>query len=106
MRYAFEHPAFKATLGESDTVEVDGTYLGGDEKNKHQSKKVEGTQGRSTKTKKPVLGMVERGGTLVAQVVDDTSGAHPASNFYHPICAQGQFRRNRHFCAGIPVQHR
>ena len=46
--------------------------MGGEEKNKHASKKVEGTQGRSTKTKKPVLGMKERDGNIIAVVVDDT----------------------------------
>src|SRR5919199_3153108 len=73
LRYAFDHPNFKAEM--SGTVEVDETYVGGSEKNKHQSKKTEGTQGRSTKTKKPVLGMVERGGHVSAQVVDDTTRA-------------------------------
>ena len=31
------------------------------------------TQGRSTKYKMPVFGMVERGGNLIAQVVKDTT---------------------------------
>jgi len=70
LRYAFDHPNFKATLG--NTVEIDETYIGGEEKNKHESKKTAGTQGRSTKTKKPVLGMKERGGNIIAQVVDNT----------------------------------
>lgn len=56
-------------------VEMDESYFGGEEKNKHKDKKTKGTQGRSTKTKKPVFGMVERGGTnLVAKVVDNTKG--------------------------------
>lgn len=70
LRYAFDHPAFQAAL--DNTVEIDETYMGGEEKNKHESKKTDGTQGRSTKTKKPVLGMKERGGNVIAKVVDDT----------------------------------
>ncbi len=70
LRYAFDHPDFKTELG--NIVEIDETYVGGDEKNKHESKKTKGTQGRSTKTKKPVLGMLERGGYLIAQVIPDT----------------------------------
>lgn len=35
-------------------------------------KKVEGTQGRSTKDKTPVFGMIERGGNVVAEVVKNT----------------------------------
>lgn len=53
-------------------VECDEMYLGGAEKNKHESKKTEGAQGRSTKTKKPIFGMIQRSGKLVAITVNDT----------------------------------
>ena len=49
-------------------------YLGGRETNKHDSKKVAGTQGRSTKTKTPIFGMLERDGKVVAMKVDNTKG--------------------------------
>lgn len=58
----------------ANEVECDEAYIGGRESNKHESKKTEGTQGRSLKTKTPVFGMVERGGTLVAQKVSNTQG--------------------------------
>ena len=52
-------------------VEMDETYVGGREANKHECKKVDGTQGRSTKTKTPVFGMVQRKGNLFAIQVPD-----------------------------------
>jgi transposase-like protein len=59
----------------SGTVEMDEMYLGGRETNKHQSKKTEGTQGRSTKTKTPIYGMLQRDGKVIAMKVEDTKGA-------------------------------
>ena len=53
-------------------VEADETYIGGLDKNKHFSDKVKGNQGRSIKTKTPVFGMVQRDGSVIAQVVDNT----------------------------------
>ncbi len=47
-------------------IEIDETYIGGKEKNKHKSKKQKGTQGRSLKTKTAVVGVVEREGKLKA----------------------------------------
>ena len=44
----------------SGEVECDEVYIGGREKWKHQSMRKSNTQGRSTKTKTPVFGMLER----------------------------------------------
>jgi transposase-like protein len=56
-------------------VEMDEMYLGGRETNKHESKKTAKTQGRSTKTKTPIFGMLQRDGKVVAMKVEDTKGA-------------------------------
>lgn len=52
-------------------VEIDETYVGGKNKNRHASKKVKNSQGRSMKDKVAVLGMVERNGKLIARIVPD-----------------------------------
>jgi len=53
-------------------VEVDETYVGGKESNKHKDKKTPDNQGRSLKTKSVVIGALERPGKIVAKVVKDT----------------------------------
>ena len=52
-------------------VEVDETYIGGRERNKSPFSTHKGTQGRSTKSKTPVIGMVERKGKLVSHIITD-----------------------------------
>lgn len=54
-------------------VEADETYVGGKNKNRHASKKVESSQGRSHKDKTPVVGTVERNGKLNAKKVEDVT---------------------------------
>ena len=69
----------RTLFAQDDSVALDGEieanerYLGGRETNKHESKRTAGTQGRSTKTKTPVFGMVEREkGKAVVIKVEDT----------------------------------
>jgi transposase-like protein len=56
----------------SGEVEVDETYVGGKNKNRHFSKKVDG---RGPSGKVAVIGAIARKGMVVAQVIEDTSKA-------------------------------
>ncbi len=53
-------------------VELDEAYIGGKNKNRHKDKKVKKSQGRSSKDKTPVFGMIKRDGDVIAIVVPDT----------------------------------
>jgi transposase len=63
-----------ATDGGSNHVyEMYETYVGGKEKNKHMSKKTMNSQGRSLKKKIPIIGIVQKGGKIVAKVSQSTN---------------------------------
>jgi transposase-like protein len=53
-------------------IEMDETFIGGLNKNRHEDKKIPQSQGRSTKDKVPVFGMVKRGGEVRTKVIDNT----------------------------------
>lgn len=55
-------------------TQVDETFVGGKNKNRSKGKKIPNTQGRSTKTKKPVFGMLNNG-IVYTQVIENTEGA-------------------------------
>lgn len=57
------------------TVEVDETFVGGKNKNRHASKKVPNSQGRAHIDKAAVVGLLQRDGKVRTYVVNDTNAA-------------------------------
>lgn len=54
-------------------MEIDETYVGGKNKNRHADKKVKHSRGRSFKDKVPVLGLIQRGEKVFARAVPTVS---------------------------------
>jgi transposase-like protein len=52
-------------------IEVDETYIGGLNKNRHSDKKTKGGQGRGGEDKTPVIGMKQRNGNIIAKKAKD-----------------------------------
>lgn len=57
------------------TIEVDETFVGGKNINRHFDKKVKHSRGRAFKDKTPVFGAFQRGGKVKAYVIPDSSAA-------------------------------
>jgi len=68
LRAGMFDPDFRQLMG---IVEVDETFIGGKEKNKHRSKRI-GPHTKGTTGKTPVIGAISRKGNVVCQVIENT----------------------------------
>lgn len=76
VRAGLAHEEFRQLMG---IVEVDETYIGGDDNNRHLDKK-KGAKGKSI-----VIGAVERKGNVVAKVID-RADHHTMEQFVRSVC--------------------
>ncbi|MGQ3039854.1 MAG: IS1595 family transposase [Brevundimonas sp.] len=73
LRHAARTDSFNAPL--SGEVEIDETFVGGREHNKHKSQKTSNKRGHSIELKTVVMGMKQRDGEVRAGVIDNTRSA-------------------------------
>lgn len=69
-------------------IEADETYIGGKNKNRHEDKKISGTQGRSVKDKTPVFGLFERNGMITSKPIKNV-GVKPIQREINSSVKQG-----------------
>lgn len=82
IRLAMQTKSFLRLSGE---VEVDETYIGGKARNMHKKDRERKITGTGSVNKTAVLGMIERGGNVVATVVPSTSSRELQPEVHHTV---------------------
>jgi transposase-like protein len=83
LRHAARTQSFNKPL--EGEIEIDETYIGGKASNRHKG---DPKNGPGTSGKVPVIGALERGGKVVATVIENTSTA-TLDGFAHAIVMPG-----------------
>ncbi len=79
------NPVTQRTLG---VFSADETFIGGKNKNRHEDKKKDNTQGRSVVDKTPVFGIMQTGGILRTTVIPNTQ-ANVLKPIIKELCKDG-----------------